>query len=182
MVDWVDLIILAVLLACVMGGLAQGFFRSVCSLAGLFLGLVLAAWNYQRAGSVFMPIVHVEAVANTIGFLIIALLVMAIANVLGGVLAKTAKWMGLGCLDSLGGAIVGFLQGALLVMVCILVTVAFFPQTRWLTEAYLPKMFFQACDFSTHVTPSELTTRVTEGLKKLKREAPPWTHPKNGSS
>jgi membrane protein required for colicin V production len=182
--DWIDWIILAVLLACVLGGLAQGFFRSVCSLGGLFLGLVLAAWNYQRVGAMFLPIVHSDTVANTIGFLLIALLVMAIANVLGGVLAKAAKWMGLGCLDSLGGAIVGFLQGVLLVMVCILVTIAFFPQTRWLTDAYLPKMFFQACDWSTHVTPSDLTARVEDGLKKLKREAPPWTHPqpKHGSS
>jgi len=182
MVGWVDWIILAVLLACVLGGLAQGFFRSVCSLGGLVLGLVLAAWNYERAGAVFMPIVHMEAVANTIGFLLIALLVMAVANVIGGVLARTAKWMGLGCLDALGGAVVGFLQGALLVMVCILVTVAFFPQTRWLTEARLPKMFFGACNWSTRVTPSDLTVRVRDGLKTLEHEAPPWMHPKPGES
>ncbi len=183
MVDWVDWIILAVLLACVLGGLAQGFFRSFCSLAGLFLGLVLAAWNYQWAGSViFLPIVHVEAVADTIGFLLIALLVMAIANVVGGVLARTAKWMGLGCVDALGGAIVGFLQGALLVMVCILVTVAFFPQTRWLTEARLPQMFFGACHWSTHVTPRELTNRVEDGLRQLKKQSPEWMHPKQGQS
>lgn len=182
MVDWVDWIILAVLLACVLGGLAQGFFRSVCSLGGLVLGLILAAWNYQLVASLFMPILHSDTLCDTIGFLIIAFLVMAVCNIVGGILARAAKIVGLGCLDALGGAIVGFLQGALLVMVCILVTVAFFPQTRWLTEARLPQLFFSACDVSTRVTPSDLRVRVREGLKTLKKEAPPWMHPKHGES
>ena len=36
LVDWIVVIILA---CAVLGGLAQGFFRSFCSLAGLILGL-----------------------------------------------------------------------------------------------------------------------------------------------
>ncbi len=48
--EWVDWIILAVLAVSVLGGMAQGFFRTVCSLAGLILGVVLAGWNYARVG------------------------------------------------------------------------------------------------------------------------------------
>jgi uncharacterized membrane protein required for colicin V production len=40
--DWVDWIILAVLVGAVLGGMAQGFFRTVCSLLGLILGIALA--------------------------------------------------------------------------------------------------------------------------------------------
>ncbi len=72
--------------------------------------------------------------------------------------------MGLGCLDALGGAIWVF-AGSIAGYVCILVTVAFFPQTQWLTQATLPRMFFGACHVSTHVTPGELGERVREGLK-----------------
>ena len=43
---WVDWVIVVVLAVAMLGGLAQGFLRSACSLAGLFLGLALAAWNY----------------------------------------------------------------------------------------------------------------------------------------
>ncbi len=110
-------------------------------------------------------------------FLLIALLVMAIANLIGGIIRRCFTKMGLGCLDGLAGAIFGFIQGALLVTICILVTVAFFPRQHWLTEARLPKMFFGACHLSTHVTPGELGDRVRNGLKLLEHESPEWMHP-----
>jgi hypothetical protein len=82
----------------------------------------------------------------------------------------------------MGGAIVGFVQGVLLVTICILVTVAFFPQTQWLTQATLPKEFFGALHLSTNVTPGDLKGRVIDGLKTLKHDTPPWMHEKNGGS
>ncbi len=173
---WVDWVILAVVAASTVGGLAQGFFRTVFSLGGLICGLALAAWNYGRLTPLFRPIVKIDAVANAIGFLLIALLVMAIANVVGGFIAKTVRRMGLGCLDGLAGGGFGFVQGALLVLVCILVTVAFFPSAHWLAEAKLPKIFFGACHLSTHVTPGELGDRVRNGLKLLEQESPKWMH------
>ena len=178
---WVDWVILAVLAAATVGGLAQGFFRTVCSLAGLIFGLVLAAWNYQRLGDVFRPIVKVDAVANTIAFLLIALLVMGIANLVGGAIAKMVHRMGLGCLDGLAGAILGFAQGLVLVMISILVTVAFFPGQEWLTEAKLPKLFFGALHQSEKVTPGELGDRVRKGLLLLEHESPGWMHPRGSA-
>ena len=180
--EWVDWIILAVLIGSVLGGMAQGFFRSICSLLGLILGVLLAGWNYALVAVAFMPIVHVEAVANAIGFLLIAVIVMFLANVIGAILKKMFRWMGLGCLDVIAGSIVGFVQGALLVTVCILVTVAFFPQTEWLTQATLPKIFFGALHVSTDVSPGDLSGRVVDGLKRLEHEAPKWVHEKSGGS
>ena len=174
---WVDWVILAVLAAATVGGLAQGFFRTACSLAGLIFGLAIAAWNYQRLGTVFMPIFRIEAVANTVAFLLIALLVMGMANLIGGAIAKMVHQLGLGCLDGLAGAVFGFVQGFVLVMVCILVTVAFFPGQEWLTEAKLPKLFFGTLHLSEKVTPGELGDRVRKGLLLLEHESPGWMHP-----
>jgi membrane protein required for colicin V production len=83
----------------------------------------------------------------------------------------------LGCLDRLGGAVFGFFQGALLVTLLILVTVAFFPTTRWLTQAKLPKLFFGACHLSARMSPDELAERVRLGLMTLENESPRWLHP-----
>jgi len=180
--EWVDWIILAVLVGAVLGGMAQGLFRTVCSLLGLILGVALACWNYARVAVAFKPIVRIDAVADAIGFLLIAVVVMFLANVVGITLSKMFKWMGLGCIDILGGAIAGFLQGALLVTICILVTVAFFPQTEWLAQASLPKLFFRALHVSTEVSPGGLKGRVLDGLKTLEHESPKWMHEKNGGS
>lgn len=175
---WFDWVILAVLAAATVGGLAQGFFRTACSLAGLIFGLALAAWNYQRLGPLFLPIVKVDAVANTIAFLLIALLVMGLANMLGGAIARMVQKIGLGCLDGLAGAILGFGQGLVLVMISILVIVAFYPGQEWMTEAKLPKLFFGALHLSEKVTPGELGDRVRKGLLLLEHESPGWMHPR----
>ena len=177
---WIDWAIVIVLALSVLGGLQQGFFRSVCSLGGLVLGLVLAAWNYARVAALLKPLVRIEPVADTIGFLLIALVVMGLAGLVGSALAKALHRIGLGCLDRLAGAAFGLFQGALLVTLCILVAVAFFPKAHWLTEGRLPKQFFGACHLSTHMSPAELARRVREGLRTLEEESPPWMHPDHG--
>jgi membrane protein required for colicin V production len=174
LVDWAILLVMAL---SVLGGLAQGFFRSFCGLAGLLLGLALAAWNYARLAAVILPVIRIKPVANAIAFLLIAVLVMALAALVGTVLYKAFHHLGLGCLDRLAGAAFGFFQGMLLVTLVVLVAVAFFPEAQWLTEARMPRMFFGACHLSTQVTPAELSERVRQGLKILEKESPKWMHP-----
>ncbi len=174
LVDWTIVIVLA---GAVLAGLAQGFLRSIFSLGGLLLGLVIAAWNYEHVGGIINKAIHSRQVADAIAFLLIALLVATLAAVLGGLLSKVFHKIGLGCLDRLVGALFGFFQGAVLVTVFILVTVAFFPQTEWLTQATLPRYFFGACHLSTNVTPSSLAERVRDELSRLERESPEWMHP-----
>jgi|ERR1700722_4780642 membrane protein required for colicin V production len=168
LVDWV---IVAVLIGAVLAGLARGFFRSAFSLAGLIVGLSLAAWNYWRLAGVLKPMVRSVEVADAIAFLVIALLVMLVAAILGSLLAKIFEKVGLGCLDRLAGGLFGFVEGLVFVLVCILVTVAFFPQTVWLTEAKLPRYFFGALHVSVRVTPSRLSDRVRKELQTLESES-----------
>ena len=174
---WVDWAILIVMAASVLGGFIQGFLRSIFSLGGLFFGLLLAAWNYERGAALLLPFVHFEAAANTLGFLLIAVVVMTLANVVGWVLYKTAHGAGLGCLDRLIGAGFGLLQGGLVVTLVILLVAAFFPHAEWLSAGRLPRLFFGICHLSTHVSPGDLAARIREGLLILEERAPGWLHP-----
>jgi len=174
---WIDWVIVIVILVSVMGGLSQGFFRAICSLGGLVIGLVLAAWNYGLVATPLKPLVHSEEVADVIGFLAVALVVMVVAGIIGTILSKTLHSIGLGCLDRIAGGVFGLFQGVLLVTLGILATVAFYPQAHWLVEAKLPRHFFTACHVSTHMSPTELAERVRASLKTLEGEAPTWLHP-----
>jgi membrane protein required for colicin V production len=173
LVDW---IIVIVIVSAVLAGIARGFFRSAFSLAGLVIGLALAAWNYWRVSPVLKPLVRSEQAANAIAFLIIAIAVMIVAAIIGSLLAKLFEKVGLGCLDRMAGAIFGFLQGLLFVTLGILITVAFFPQTVWLTEARLPRYFFSALHVSINVTPPRLSERVRKELHTLEDESQQWVH------
>jgi membrane protein required for colicin V production len=174
---WADWAIVIVIGLSILNGLSEGFFRSVCSLGGLFVGLVLAAWSYTKVAALLQPLVRIEAVANAIGFLLIALAVMGVVGIAGKVLANALHAVGLGCLDKLAGAVFGFLQGALLVTLCIVVALAFFPHAHWLAEGKLPRLFLGACNLSTHMSPAELAERVRHGLQVLEQESPWWLHP-----
>ena len=171
--DW---IIVAILAISVLAGFARGFFRSAFSLIGLVVGLSLAAWNYWRFAPILKPMVRSLELADAIAFIIIAVLVMVVAAIVGSLLAKLFEKVGLGCLDRLGGGVFGFVQGLFFVLVGILVTVAFFPQTVWLTEARLPRYFFGALHVSIRVTPSQLSERVRTELQRLEAESKKLIH------
>jgi membrane protein required for colicin V production len=173
LVDWIIVVVLA---GAVLAGIARGFFRSVFSLAGLIVGVALGAWNYWRIATVLKHFIHSDRAADAVGFLIIAFVVMALAAIIGSLLAKFFEKVGLGCLDRLAGALFGFVEGVVFVTLCILVTVAFFPQTAWLTEARLPRYFFGALHVSIQVTPSRLGDRVRKELQTLETETQHWTH------
>ncbi len=173
LVDWIIVVALAV---AVLAGIARGFFRSAFSLAGLIVGLALAAWNYWRLAAILKPLIHSVEVANAVAFIVIALLVMVVAAILGSLLAKLFQKVGLGCLDRLAGAVFGFVEGIVLVTIAILITVAFFPETVWLTEARLPRYFFGALHVSVQVTPSRLGDRVRKELQTLESESQHLIH------
>ena len=83
---WIDWAILIVLALSVLGGIQQGFLRVVFSLGGLFLGLALGGLGTDgRVAALLIPLVRMEAVADAIGFLAIALVVMAVC----GLVART---------------------------------------------------------------------------------------------
>jgi membrane protein required for colicin V production len=172
-VDWIIVVVVA---GAVLAGIARGFFRSAFSLAGLVVGVALASWNYWRFGGLLKPIVHSVQVANAVAFLVIAFFVMAIAAIIGSLLAKVFEKVGLGCLDRLAGALFGLIEGLVFVTICILVTVAFFPKTLWLTEARLPRYFFGALHVSIRVAPPRLSDRVREDLHMLEEESQQWMH------
>jgi len=125
-----------------------------------------------------MPFARIDAIANTVAFILIAIVVMALADVAGKVLSSTAHSIGLGFLDRLAGGAFGLFQGAALVTLAILVTLAFFPQARWIGEGKLPRMFMGACHLEVRMSPSELADRIRIGLNRLEEKSPLWMHPR----
>lgn len=171
--DW---IILAVIAGTVIAGFARGFFRSVFSLGGLLIGLIVASWNYGRIAHFLDRFIHSPEVANGIGFLVIAILIMILSSILGSVLAKMFEKVGLGCLDRVAGAVFGLFEGALFVTVCIFVTVAFFPRSQWLTESSLLPYFSGPLHVSTTISPQKLTNQFRRQLQILEQKSSSWTH------
>ncbi len=174
---WVDWAIVIVLAVSVLGGLQQGFFRSVCSLGGLVLGLVLAAWNYARVAALLRPLVRIEAVADTIGFVLIALLVMVLAGIVGSILAKDPSQAGAGLPGQAGRRSLWSFAGRVAGHVvypgdCGLLSAGALAGGRQAAQAV-----FRGLPSEHAREPGGLAERVREGLKTLEEESPEWMHP-----
>ena len=133
------------------------------------MGLELALRNYGHAAQILKPMVHSQHVANAVAFLGIAFLIMAVAGIVGLALAKLFRMIGLGPIDMLAGAVFGFAQGVLVVTVCILATIAFFPQASWLTNSKTPRLFYEVCNLTLHMSPSKLAARLRHDIEVLKQ-------------
>ena len=173
----VDVAIVVLLLLSMAIGFQSGFIRSVTSLLGLVAGIAYASWNYKMFAERLMPYVSGERLADAIAFGLVALLVMIIFGLVGMVIKKIVHGVGLGFFDRLFGLVFGFLQGALLVTLCLVTMIAFFPAAKWLDETQLSKYFLGPVHLTVQITPHDLKQRIMGGLHTLQRDSPAWLHP-----
>jgi len=111
-VNWIDIVIAIYLILSVIGGAMQGLIRSVLSLLGMIIGVVLAANFYEKLATVF-GFIHNQTVANVISFVLIVGAVVVIAAIVGSALRSVIKAIHLGWIDGLGGAVFGLAMGAI---------------------------------------------------------------------
>ena len=111
--NWVDIIIILVALLGAYIGWKQGLIRTVFTAIGLIVGIALAGqWSDSLADKFSSS---GEQWAYILAFTIIVIIVLIIANILGAILKRFIKIIMLGWLDSIGGIVLGFCVGALVV-------------------------------------------------------------------
>src|SRR5580700_2216856 len=110
--DW---IIFGFLAFSVAAAAMEGFFREAFGLAGLVVGYLLAAWQYQRLADWFAPHLKSPWVGEIAGFLIIFFAVLLVAGFAGRLARWAMKKAGLSAFDRTLGALLGLLKGVLVV-------------------------------------------------------------------
>src|SRR5271170_5882071 len=112
--DW---IILGFLVFSVVAAAIEGFFHEAFKLAGLVVGYLLAAWQYQRLAERFAPHLKSLWVGEIAAFLIIFFAVLIVAGVAGRISQTVMKKAGLGGIDGFLGAVLGLVKGVLVVAI-----------------------------------------------------------------
>ena len=123
--NWLDIVIIILLVIQFFTGLTTGLLRGLLSLIGLVAGIILAGQFYtQLAGA--LTFIHDERWADVAAFAIILLVVWIIGLLLGSLLHKAVKAVMLGWLDTLLGALLGVVIGAVFIAALLAVWVEFF--------------------------------------------------------
>jgi membrane protein required for colicin V production len=126
-VNWVDLLIAAVLLGFAVRGLMRGFFRELLALVGLFLGLWVALLEFVPLGEWLQRHVPLtDPLPFHVAFLAVFFGVSLIANMVGFFLQKVAKGLLMGWLDAIVGLGFGVVKGVM-VLTVLLFLVAYLP-------------------------------------------------------
>lgn len=122
--NWLDIFLLIALVASAFIGLKQGLIKTVLSLVGLIIGIILASNFYKALGNALAFIPN-ESIARIVAFILILVIVMILASVLARMLKFIASMAMLGWVDHIGGAVIGFALGTILLGVLLAIWVGF---------------------------------------------------------
>jgi membrane protein required for colicin V production len=169
--DWLLVILLAY---SAVRAFLRGFFQEAFALGGLISGFLFACWFYRPLAFDLMGLITSTQIAELAAFLLILAGTMIFASLLGRVLRHTASAIGLGFVDRLLGAAFGLVRGALLGVVLLLALTAFLPSAPWIENSHLAPYFLRAAHAVSFVMPSDLKSRLLDGLDHLKHTSPDW--------
>jgi membrane protein required for colicin V production len=125
--NWLDIVLLLIILVSVASSYRKGFSREVIGLAACLLALILGAWFYGTAGSFLLPYVSSRSVANLAGFFLVFIGVLVIGSVVSYIVGKFLRVTGLSIVDHALGAGFGMLRGILVAVALIMGLMAFSP-------------------------------------------------------
>jgi membrane protein required for colicin V production len=126
-VNWIDWVLVLVIASSVLAGVSAGFARVGVGFAAMIVGMFCGFWFYGIVAAYVIDYVSLRAIANLIGFFVILAVVLIIGAVVGQILAKLFKWVGLSWLDRLLGGVFGMARGFLIAAAMTTVLLAFAP-------------------------------------------------------
>lgn len=172
--NWLDYVLLAILLFSTVMSARKGFSREVIGLAAAFLALVLAMWFYGLAGSWLIPYVSSPRVANLLGFFLVVIAVLICGWMLGSLVRRFLRTVGLSFFDRLLGAAFGLVRGLLIAMALLTAFLSFGPQVDSNTvpasmlHSRLAPYVLDASHVIVAVAPMELKSRFRKQYAQVK--------------
>jgi membrane protein required for colicin V production len=136
--NWLDIVLIVLLLIPTFIGLRKGLIKTILSLAGLIIGIVVAGNLYGPVSNLF-GFINNESVANILAFILILAVIFIIAMLLARLLKGLANIIMVGWLDNIGGAVFGLLSG-FLILGAILATIIKFFGSDLVTESFMAQV------------------------------------------
>ena len=162
--DW---IILGLIVLSLFAAAIHGFFAEALHLAGLVIGYIVAAWQYEHLAEWLGTFLKSQWLCEILGFLLIFFAIV----LLFGVGARVARWVmkeaGLSGFDRFLGGVLGLLKGGLLVAVVLMGMTAFTPTSKMLEDSELAPYFLVVGRAAIWLAPSALRARFYQGLDLL---------------
>jgi membrane protein required for colicin V production len=164
--NWLDIVLLVILLVSIMDGVHKGFSREIIGLAAAMLGLLLAVQFYRFAGEPLRPYISQEWLASIAGFLIIFFGVLIVGSIVSSLVRGILSTAGLSTIDRLLGAFYGFARGSLIAL-AIIVALRAFTSSEAVVQSRMAPYLIQACGLVVRVAPRGIENVFQQEYEKL---------------
>ena len=163
--NWLDIVIVLLVLISLLSALKKGFSREVVGLVAAVVGLLCGLWFYASAGGFLRPYVSSPAIANFCGFFLIFCGILILGAIAGALLTKLVRAAGLSWFDRFLGASFGLVRGLLLAIALVMAIVAFTPGDKPPRSVIRSRLAPYLIDAS-HVVATMAPRELREGFKK----------------
>lgn len=157
-VNWIDVVIVVLIVLSAIVGLVRGFVREAFSLATWVAAIVLSVLYFKQLAQMMPFDVGNETAQQVLSFTLIFLGVLLVGSLINYLINRATKAVGLGGIDRVLGGAFGVLRGALLVtLLVLLLGLAITGLTEydvWKQSKLIPK-FEEVAEWIKKETPEE---------------------------
>jgi membrane protein required for colicin V production len=151
---WLDIVILVLIVIPTLIGLRIGIIKALLTVAGTVVGVILAG-RYYAALAEQLTFISEPGLAKIAGFAIILIGVMIIAAVLASLIKWVVSVVMLGWVNKLGGAIFGFILGAIFCSALLTLWVKYIGIAEPIYESFLATLLLDSFPVVLALLPAE---------------------------
>lgn len=155
--NWLDIVILVVVVISVFLGWRIGLIKAALSLGGVIVGVVLAGRYYAPLAE-WLSFIPQAGVAEVVAFAIILIGVMLIAIIVARLLRWVTSGVMLGWVNHLGGSVFGLVLGAILCGALLAIWTKFFGITEIISQSSLASILLDRFPAVLALLPDEFDT------------------------
>jgi membrane protein required for colicin V production len=165
--NWLDIVILVILLAAVITGIVRGLVRQVIGLAAVIIGLVLASLYYTAPAAIIGKVVHNRLLSHFLGFLLIFFCVLAAGGLLGFLISKVMKGP-LALVNRLFGGLFGLLEALLVCGVLVFALTVFDIARPAVETSRLAPVCVGVTRAAVHLIPQDLRDKFNRSYQEIR--------------
>ena len=154
-INWLDIVILFMILGTFVLGCINGIIKSLTVLVGLGLGIFLAGRTYETTATWFY-FIRDERWAQVAGFAAVLLLVIVAVSIIGIIINKMLEKLEIRWVDRLCGGLVFAISAMLLIGTILTLFLHIQPESSLIAGSICAKMILQIIPFVVVLLPDSL--------------------------
>ncbi len=125
--NWVDWIIVAILVGGIINGFREGLVRLVVGFGALIVAFFAASWMNGLVAGYLSPWIHNRTFAVVASYVLIFTAIMLVGALIAGLIVRIFKLVGLTLVDRVLGGVFGGVRALVGLVITLMVVMAFLP-------------------------------------------------------